>query len=209
MKGFKLIILSLMITTLASCNQAPEQAEVSQYDNAVVENIMTRRSIRKYKSEPVSREILDKIMECGINAPNGQNRQSWEVRIVDNPATMEKIKDIMAKGNPDMKPETVKGCFRDAPVMVFIARDPSYPFSAYDCGLLSGNIMLSAWSYGVGSVCLGIPVRFIMGNEKCQPVLDMLGFSEGYEFCLCVGLGYPDEAPAAKPRKMEKVKYID
>lgn len=209
MKGFKLIILSLMITTLASCNQAPEQAEVSQYDNAVVENIMTRRSIRKYKSEPVSREILDKIMECGINAPNGQNRQSWEVRIVDNPATMEKIKDIMAKGNPDMKPEAVKGCFRDAPVMVFIARDPSYPFSAYDCGLLSGNIMLSAWSYGVGSVCLGIPVRFIMGNEKCQPVLDMLGFSEGYEFCLCVGLGYPDEAPAAKPRKMEKVKYID
>lgn len=209
MKGFKLIILSLMITTFASCNQAPEQAEVSQYDNAVVENIMTRRSIRKYKSEPVSREILDKIMECGINAPNGQNRQSWEVRIVDNPATMEKIKDIMAKGNPDMKPEAVKGCFRDAPVMVFIARDPSYPFSAYDCGLLSGNIMLSAWSYGVGSVCLGIPVRFIMGNEKCQPVLDMLGFSEGYEFCLCVGLGYPDEAPAAKPRKMEKVKYID
>lgn len=209
MKGFKLIILSLMITTLASCNQAPEQAEVSQYDNAVVENIMTRRSIRKYKSEPVNREILDKIMECGINAPNGQNRQSWEVRIVDNPATMEKIKDIMAKGNPDMKPEAVKGCFRGAPVMVFIARDPEYPFSAYDCGLLSGNIMLSAWSYGVGSVCLGIPVRFIMGNEKCQPVLDMLGFSEGYEFCLCVALGYPDETPDAKPRKMEKVRYIE
>lgn len=209
MKGIKLIILSLMITTFASCNQAPEQAEASQYDNAVVENIMTRRSIRKYKAEPVSREILDKIMECGINAPNGQNRQSWEVRIVDNPETMEKIKDIMAKGNPDINPEAVKGCFRGAPVMVFIARDPEYPFSAYDCGLLSGNIMLSAWSYGVGSVCLGIPVRFIMGNEKCQPVLDILDFSEGYEFCLCVALGYPDETPDAKPRKGEKVKYID
>lgn len=204
------IILSGVIALLAtSCNNAPSQQGGNTYDNAVVENIMTRRSIRKYTDQPVSRELISKIMECGINAPNGQNRQSWELRIVDNPATMEKIKDIMAQGNPDINPEAVKGCFRDAPVMVFIARDPEYPFSAYDCGLLSGNIMLSAWSYGVGSICLGMPVRFIAGNEKCNPVLDILGFSEGYEFCLCVGLGYPDESPDARPRQMEKVKFID
>lgn len=204
------IILSGVVALLAtSCNNAPSQQGENAYDNAVVENIMTRRSIRKYTDQPVSRELISKIMECGINAPNGQNRQSWELRIVDNPATMEKIKDIMAQGNPDINPEAVKGCFRDAPVMVFIARDPEYPFSAYDCGLLSGNIMLSAWSYGVGSICLGMPVRFIAGNEKCNPVLDILGFSEGYEFCLCVGLGYPDESPDARPRQMEKVKFID
>lgn len=189
----------------ASCCQAPQNEDV----NAVIENIMARRSIRKYKAIPVSRDTLDIIMKCGINAPNGQNRQSWEVRIVDNPAIMEEIKETMAAGHPDMKPEAIKGCFRDAPVMVFIARDPSYDFSAYDCGLLAENIMLSAWSLGVGSICLGSPVRFLTDNEACKPQLERLGFSEGYELCLCIGLGYADEAPDAKPRKTEKVKYIN
>lgn len=189
----------------ASCCQAPQNEDV----NAVIENIMARRSIRKYKAIPVSRDTLDIIMKCGINAPNGQNRQSWEVRIVDNPAIMEEIKEAMAAGHPDMKPEAIKGCFRDAPVMVFIARDPSYDFSAYDCGLLAENIMLSAWSLGVGSICLGSPVRFLTDNEACKPQLERLGFSEGYELCLCIGLGYADEAPDAKPRKTEKVKYIN
>ena len=70
---------------------------------------MARRSIRKYKSTPVGRDTLNMILECGINAPNGQNRQSWEVRVVDNPATMEQIKEIMAQANPDMNPTGVKG----------------------------------------------------------------------------------------------------
>ncbi|MBR5611228.1 MAG: nitroreductase [Bacteroidales bacterium] len=208
MKPIKLALIAFAIMATISCNEAPVQQE-SQYDNAAIENMMTRRSIRKYTAEPVSREILTKIMECGINAPNGQNKQSWEVRIVDNPAVMDEIKDAIAKGHPQMKPEFAHGCFRDAPIMVFIARDTTYPFSAYDCGMLSQNIMLSAWSYGVGSVCLASPVRMMMDNDACKPVLEKLGFSENYELSLCIGLGWPDESPEAKPRIMEKVKFID
>lgn len=208
MKPIKLALIAFVIMATISCNEAPVQQE-SQYDNAAIENMMTRRSIRKYTAEPVSREILTKIMECGINAPNGQNKQSWEVRIVDNPAVMDEIKDAIAKGHPQMKPEFAHGCFRDAPIMVFIARDTTYPFSAYDCGMLSQNIMLSAWSYGVGSVCLASPVRMMMDNDACKPVLEKLGFSENYELSLCIGLGWPDESPEAKPRMMEKVKFID
>lgn len=191
-----------------ACTQSGGQQDAEE-TNAVIENIMARRSIRKYKNVPVGRDTLDMIMECGINAPNGQNKQSWEVRIVDNPVLMEEIKEAMAAGHPDKKPEAVKGCFRGVPVMVFIARDPSYDFSAYDCGLLAENMMLSAWSLGVGSICLGSPVRFLTDNEVCKPYIERLGFSEGYELCLCVGLGYADEAPDAKPRKKEKVRYID
>ena len=169
---------------------------------------MERRSIRKYKPETVARETLEKIMECGINAPNGQNKQSWEVRVVDNPVVMDEIKAVMAEAYGD-KAEMAVGCFRGAPVMVFIARDLNYDFSAYDCGLLAENIMLSAQSLGVGSFCLGSPVRFINDNPACAPILERLGFSEGYEFCLCVGLGYADEAPEAKPRMKEKVKFVE
>lgn len=200
-------ILGCMLT---GCQNKQQEAVMEpQQENQVVNTIMARRSIRKYKPQPVERETMDLILKCGINAPNGQNKQSWEVRVVDNPALMTEFKEAMAKGHPDMNADMVKGCFRDAPTMVFIARDKSYDFSAYDCGLLAENMMLSAWSVGVGSICLGSPVRFLTENAECAPCLTKLGFSEGYELCLCVGFGYADEEPAAKPRDWGKVKYID
>lgn len=208
MKTFNILSAAILLLVASACCQNQAQSSGNNSD-AVIENIMARRSIRKYKQTPVGRDTMNVILECGINAPNGQNRQSWEVRVVDSPALMDEIKEAMAQGHPDMKPEAVKGCFRNAPVMVFIARDPSYDFSAYDCGLLAENMMLSAWSLGVGSICLGSPVRFLTDNDACRPVLEKLGFSAGYELCLCVGFGYADEAPAAKQRNPEKVKFVE
>lgn len=209
MKIIKLFVIGLCMVAMAACNSKPAETEREmKYENETIESIMERRSIRKYKSDVVSRETLEKIMECGINAPNGQNKQSWEVRVVDNPAVMSEINAVIAEAYGE-KAEMAVGCFRGAPVMVFIARDLSYDFSAYDCGLLAQNIMLSAQSLGVGSICLGSPVRIINDSPACAPVLERLGFSEGYEFCLCVGLGYADEAPEAKPRMKEKVKFVE
>ena len=173
--------------------------------NAVVENIMSRRSIRNYKEKPVERALVEEVMKCGINAPSGQNKQSWEVRIVDDPAFQNEIKVAMAAtGN-----ERAAGCFYNAPVWLFIARDKSYDFSTIDCGLLSQNIMLSANSLGLGTVCLGSPVRFILTSPDKDKVLSKLGFSDGYELCICIAMGYPNEIPAAKPRDFSKVKFVD
>lgn len=215
MKLKKMFVGCLCLMAMASCGEGNQGANsqtaadpaVEEGKNAVVECIMARRSIRKYKNETVNREVLDQIMECGINAPNGQNKQSWEVRVVDNPQVMEEINKVLNAAYPKM--ENAAGCFRGAPVMVFIARDKGYDFSAYDCGLMAENMMLSAQSLGVGSICLGSPVRFINDNPACAPILERLAFSEGYELSLCVGLGYADEAPAAKPRDMGKVKYVE
>ena len=204
MKTLNLIIACVSVVMAVACAHTPQQTEEQ---NAVIETIMTRRSIRNYKLVPVGRDTLNMIMECGINAPNGQNKQSWEVRVVDNQELLAQMSQAMGDAHPGM--EFAKGCFRGAPVMVFIARDPSYDFSAYDCGLLAENVMLSAWSLGVGSVCLGSPVRFLTDNELCKPYIEKLGFTEGYELCLCVGLGYAAEEPEAKPRDNSKVKFID
>ena len=203
MKTSKALLAGACLAMAVACNQ-PQQTEEQ---NQVVETIMARRSIRNYKQVPVGRDTLNAIMECGINAPNGQNKQSWEVRVVDNQELLTQMSQAMGDAHPGM--EFAKGCFRGAPVMVFIARDPSYDFSAYDCGLLAENIMLSAWSMGVGSICLGSPVRFLTDNELCKSYIEKLGFTEGYELCLCVGLGYAAEQPAAKPRDNSKVKFID
>ena len=203
MKNINLLLAGLCLIMAAACNQ-PKNENMS---NEAIENMMARRSIRAYKATPVGRDTLTRIMECALNAPSGQNRQSWEIRIVDNPATLAEMSEAMGQAHPDN--DFAPGCFRGAPVMVFIARDTSYDFSAYDCGLMAQNMMLSAWSLGVGSICLGSPVRFLTDNELCRPLVESLGFSDGYEFCLCVGLGYAMESPEAKPRDMGKVKFMD
>lgn len=202
----KLFLLPLLALTMLSCT-APKTQEPMQ--NEVINAIMSRRSIRQYQQLPVGRDTLMQIMTCGINAANGQNKQSWEVRIIDNPTTLQQVQDLMAAGNPALPAEMVRGCMRGAPVMTFIARDKGYDFSAYDCGLLAGNMMLAAQSLGVGSICLGSPVRFINDAENSAEILSLLGFSENYELSLCVGLGYANETPAAKPRDINKVKFVD
>ncbi len=205
MKTINLIITGLCLSAAVSCNQQPA-APATDGENAVIENIMARRSIRKYKAEPVARETMEKILECGINAPNGMNKQSWEVRVVDNPAVMDEIIGMMAASNPEADPSSIRGCFRGAPTMIFIANDPSYDCSEIDCGLLSENIMLSGWSLGVGSVCLGSPIRFLVNSPEA---IEKLGFSAGYEPVICIGMGYADESPEAKPRDFSKVKFVE
>jgi nitroreductase len=199
-----ILLAGLCLAGVISCKQAP--VETCDKADAVIENIMARRSIRKYKEGPVARETMQTILECGINAPSGQNKQSWEVRVVDNPETMNEIISLMAAGNPAADPGMIKGCFRGCPTMIFIANDPSYDFSVIDCGLLSQNIMLSGHALGVGSVCLGSPVRFL---RNAPEAIAKLGFSEGYTPVICIGMGYPDEAPEAKPRDFGKVKFVD
>lgn len=204
MRVINIALIGLCLATFISCNT--QNKETMKESNEVIETIMARRSIRKYKAEPVKRETMDIILKCGINAPNGLNKQSWEVRVLDNPETIQKLQDYMVAANPAMDPEMVRGCFRGAPTLILVANDSVYDFSPIDCGLLAENIVLSAWSLGVGSVCLASPIRFICNSPEA---MDMLGFSEGYTPIICVGLGYADEAPEAKPRDIAKVKYID
>ena len=176
----------------------------------VIETIMTRRSIRKYKDNPVGRDTMQVILECGINAPNALNKQSWEVRVVDNPEFINGITELFKQKNPKAtEGPAFKNMFRNAPTVAFVAQDAAFPFSKIDCGLMGENMMLSAWSMGIGSCCLGGPVHFINNEPEAKPYLDRLGFSEGYELIYCIAFGYPDETPDAKPRKKEKVMFVE
>ena len=191
MKALHIIIAGFCLTLAAACSQQQSNPQKEE-GNAVIENIMSRRSIRAYKPCTVARDTMKTILECGINAPSGMNRQSWEVKVLDKPEVITKLKAAMVSANPNTKPENIEGCFRGAPTLIVIANDTSFKFSQIDCGLLSENIMLSAWSLGIGSVCLGSPVGFINNSQQAK---NMLGFSEGYSTVICIGLGYANENP--------------
>ena len=209
----KLLLLA-GIAALCSCTKKKKNAEaekaVSGAENQVVETIMARRSIRKYKQQLVEKDKLQQILECGINAPNGMGRQSWEIRVVDTPELLAEIDSLNTKlaVGRGMDASKVRPAAYGAPVLVFIANDTTYDLSQVDCGLLGGNMILTAQSMGLGSCCLGGIVRTLKSPEA-EGLLKRLELPENYNLLYAIAFGYPDESPAAKPRKAEKIRFVD
>ena len=211
MKAFK-ALLGILCGAALFCCTAPAQQEVKADEgkHVVIETIMTRRSVRKYQPQAVNRDTMQVIVECGINAPNAINRQAWEIRFVDNPVVIKKLTDLYVKDNPkEAENPNFQNMFRNAPTVAFIANDTTFAYSPVDCGLMAENMILSAWSMGIGSCCLGGPARFMKANPEAKKYLQEMGFSENYDLLLCIGFGYPAEPPKANPRDAAKVKFMD
>lgn len=195
MKTFRfLLTFALLLTSMSACC---EKKSASANENEVIQTIMERRSIRKYAPQAVSKDTMEIILDCGINAPNAMNRQSWEIRVIE-----------MAK-HPEFIEALPKGIFRGAPTMVFVANETANRFSQVDCGLLGENMILAAQSMGIGSVVLGGPAAMIAETPELKPLLETLDFSQGYQLLYCIGFGHALESPDAKPRMKEKYRFID
>ena len=208
----KIIMLSAIALAIVSCSNGAKKANYMK--DPVIESIMSRRSIRYYKDTPVEREKLQLLAECGVNAPNAMNKQEWEVRIVDDQNYFNSVTDLMAKYMPNMirtdDPKFRNG-FRNATAAIFIARPADDPtgMCLQNVGLMSENICLAAQSLGLGTCIMASPAIFMNANFAAKPYLDKLGFSKGYRLQVVIAVGYPDEAPEAKPRDLSKIKFVD
>ena len=208
----KLLLGMAAALLLTACNENREQREAATTDTArvVTDLMMSRRSIRAYKDSTISRETLKAILKCGINAPNGMNRQSYEIRVIDSPTLIDSITKAVVKDNPKIAARAgFKNIFVNAPCVVCIAYDTQYDMAQIDCGLLGENILLAAWAKGIGSCCLGSSARWILDSPSAKPYLDRMAFSKGYELLYCIALGYPDETPDARPRRDDMIKFVD
>jgi len=177
--------------------------------NPVLSNIMARRSIRKYLDKTVEHEKLEVIVKCGINAPSGMNRQPWIVRVVEDQKLIADVTEVFKQENTEQvaRDKDFKNMFRNAPNLICVCT-PANGGGELDAGLLGENMMLAAQSMGLGTCCLGGPVRFLLSNEKCKFFLDRLDIPTDYKLNYIIAIGYPDEQPDAKPRDASKVKYI-
>lgn len=204
-------LITIFALTMACTPE--KESNTKETDHPVRETIMARRSIRYYKDTPVSRDTLQLIAECGIQAPNAMNKQEWEVRIIDDAQYLNEVTELMKEDMPffvkDDDPKFRNG-FRNATAVFAIAcPDDSMGMTLLNIGLLGQNICLAAQEMGLGTCVMGGPSVFLTTNEKAKPYLDRLGFSEGYKLRYVIGIGYPDEAPEAKPRDKGKIQFVD
>lgn len=205
-------VLAVILGACGNPGTAPADNTVPQPEdgtNQVLSTIMDRRSIRRYKDTPVDRNLLDTIVRCGINAPSAMNKQPWQVRVVDSKEFIDGITSIYVAADSSVAADPeFKNMFRNAPAVIFIA-SPSDGTGQLDCGLLGENMILAAHSLGLGTCCLGGPVRFIKSSAEAAPYVDRLDIPEGYELLYAIAVGYPDETPDPRPRETDRVMFVD
>lgn len=208
-----LIIIALAASVLATAGCCCPEKQTKEMENSVIESIMARRSIRHYTDQAVPREVLQQLAECGVNAPNAMNKQEWEVRIIDSPDYFNGVTEVIKEAMPFFAKNDdpkFRNAFRNATAAIAVAcpDDPS-GMALINVGLLCENICLAAQSLGLGSVVMAGPAMVLNTAPAAKPFLDKLGFSEGYTLRIIVGLGYPDEAPDAKPRDLDKIRFVE
>ena len=169
-----------------------------------LQNLLTRRSIRKYKPDMLPREIIDRIIEAGTYAPTGKNQQSPTIIAVTNKELRDRMSELNAAVlGLDSDP------FYGAPVVLMVLADRNNPNHVYDGSLVMGNLMLAAHALGVGS-CWINRARQVFDSDEGKAILAQLGIEGDYEGVGNCVLGYADgPAPEAKPRKENYVYYAE
>ena len=173
--------------------------------NEVINNIIRRRSVKKFKSDMIPREILNKILEAGMYAPTGMNRQSPIMIAITN----KEMRDRLSAFNASIMGRDGTDPFYSAPVVIVVLADTSVRTYKYDGSLVMGNLMLAADSLGIGS-CWIHRAKEEFESEEGKQILKELGIDGDYEGIGHCVLGYADcEEPAAKPRKEHWTYWVE
>ncbi len=169
-----------------------------------IEAMLSRRSVKGYKSDPVQKELIEKIVEAGTFAATGRNLQSPIILAVTNKELRDKLSELNAQilgGKSDP--------FYGAPVVLVVLAKKACRTRIYDGSLVMGNMLLAAHELGLGA-CWIHRAKEVFELPEGEAILESLGIFEEYEGIGNCVVGYPEgEIPAAKPRKENWVYYIE
>jgi nitroreductase len=174
----------------------------------ILDHIKQRRTVRRFKADPIPQTILDAVFEAAMWAPSHGNAQPWEFVVVGPQARASLLGMFRAKADelladPDLPEPRRRGItalredFGGAPYMVaVVCRPPSDDLEKVENPLSAAvavqNMCLAAWDAGVGAVWLSF--------GAAPPVRGVLGIEEGETVIALLAMGYPAEVPPAPPR---------
>jgi len=157
---------------------------------SLLDVILNRRSIRRYENKEIPKEVLDKIVEAGRQSPSAANRQPYRFVIVTDSEIKKELKGRFSR------------FLKDAPVVIVGCANPKAlltgKWATVDTTIALENMVLAAWSLGIGSCWIGS-----FNEEKAK---ELLKIPEDWKVVALVTLGYPAEQP--KPRKKKPIKEL-
>lgn len=176
--------------------------------NQTINDLKTRRSIRKFKDEQISDEDLKTILEAGTYAPTGRGAQSPKIVVIQNANTIRELSAWNRSFFPVNAPEDMDP-FYGAKTLLIVLADSEMPTWVEDGASVLTVLVNAAHAIGVGS-CWIHRARDEFSSDKGKELLKEWGIPERYEGIGHVVLGYPDmEAPKPLPRKEDYIHFVD
>lgn len=194
MKKVMMMMLALVLTTGAT-------AQESRDAQAVINNIMTRTSVRKYTQETVSKENIKTMLRAGMAAPTAVNKQPWHFVVVTD---REQLNALAAANRGS-------GMAAKAPLAIVVCGDmeKALPgtgrgFWVQDCSAATENILLAAHALGLGAVWTGL----YPNEERANAIREIVKAPEHIVPLCTIVIGHPQEQPQPKDKwKPENVSY--
>ncbi len=171
-------------------------------EQAVIDAIMTRSSVRSYTSQAVEEAKIETMLKAGMAAPTAGNKQPWEFVVITNRAMLDALPEVA--GGMKMAPQ--------APLAIAVCGVPAQSFPnvpeywIQDCSAATENILLAAHAMGLGAVwCGAYPDG---GTGRVAKISEMLDLPEGVIALSVIIIGYPDSEPTIKDKwNPAKVHY--
>ncbi|GHU74504.1 nitroreductase family protein [Spirochaetia bacterium] len=192
--------------------------------NEIIRIIMERRTIRHYKAEQIKDEELKQIIEAGLWAPSAGGRQVTKFLICQNSEINEKIGRINRSFMPSpnkvndhnvnekqisiAEDATIQNAFYGAPTVITVFAADQFKYPINDASVAAENMMLTAWSLGIGSAYIG-RAEETFKTEEGKNLMENNGIDSTYTARVCVCLGYPDgEIGKGKIRKEDRIYFV-
>lgn len=171
--------------------------------NEILENIISRRSVRKFKSEQIKDEELNQLLQAGIYAPSGMNKQTWQFTVVQN---KEKIQ-LLAKVVREALGRDENYNFYAPATLIMLSNEKENSNGLADCSCALENIFLMANSLGIGS-CWINQLKTICDEKEVREVLNSFDIPSDHIVWGIAALGYPVSKPEAHPREEGIIKFV-
>jgi len=187
--------------------------------NQTIENIISRRSVKKYLDKEVPMELVEEVVKAGMYAPSGMNKQAAKIIAVTNKEMRDRLSRInldIIKGKNLTTSSGHADPFYGAPVVLVVlakafddGQNAEIVTRVYDGSLVMENMMIAANSLGLGS-CWIHRAKETFETEEGKQILAELGIADEYEGIGNCILGYaaPDALKPQSPRKEDFVVWV-
>lgn len=171
----------------------------------------TRRTVRSYTTESVSRKDLQELIDYAILAPSGMNQQPWRFTVITDRQVITRLNGLIVailhspqyagllqnEGLRQALSDPAFDIFYGAPAVIAISADPTAPSAAIDCQLAAENLFLAAHAKGLGTCYMG----FLMFGRDDPEVRSLLRIDDGHQLMAATIVGHPDVRPEGRPNR--------
>lgn len=201
-----------MLRTIYKEKMESGQADKKEKENSdsstakeMIRCIKSRHSVRCFQERPISPEILEEILECGIYAPSGKNMQTWRFTVLTDTAQIQQWKSMVIERAAEKKVR-VSG-FENPAVLILISNDIRNQNGVKDASCAAENIMLAANAYGIGSVWINA-LSTLCDDDEIRHQLQEWEIPDRHQVYAMIALGYPESEAKSPKRNLNVIHYI-